>query len=1425
MTHIIGAGGGGKGGGGSSRVAVEAPNTLKSTQYANIIDVISEGQIVGLADGPKSVYLDGIPLQSSNDTYNFTGFIYETRVGTQVQDPVFSALTGTKSTKVNPASSQKLKYGIENGQEVAIHDTRVKAVTIVIGIPTLTYQDTSNGDLNGNTITFDIRVRTTLGSDQIYSSETITGKCTALYQKSYKIPLINYQDTDYPIYIQVVRTKADNDKSNIRDDFYFQTYTEEIPQVLSYPNTALININIDAEQFSNIPTRGYDVYGLIVRIPSNYNPYTRVYTGAWDGTFKLGWTNNPAWIYYDLVLDKRYGIGEFIDESNIDKWGLYTIAKYCDELVSDGRGRQEPRYTCNMVINARDDAYKVLSTVASIFKGMSYWAAGEMHIVADMPKDSVMQFTAANVVDGVFNYSGSSLKTRHTVAQVTWNDPKDQYKQKVEYVEDIDSIIKWGIVQTDIIAAGCTSQAQAHRVGRWLLYTEQLETETITFKTGIENLYMVPGDVIQTSDPNRVGARYGGRIVSIENSIIKLDGEALPTGMYSISIIYVTNTDGKPISNLETKQVYINNNSFTNVFTNTPQVNTIWIATPISTQTIQVKPELWRVLAIKEEESLTATITALAYNPSKFDHIEKNLVLEDRTISSIRYNNPETPQIVEVVDGYDENGNYVAYNTDNDKTWASEHLYFAAPGVISTAVTLSWTSQEPRFYIRWATTGTNDWQEYQISSTSLIIKPVEAGTYDVEIYAINTLGNRSQPLKRTVVILGKIAPPQDVKGISSTKTPLGIEINWNSNKDASIFEYPDLDLEGYELRELYTQSIHPYTITVDDIVRWKTKEELSTYLGIALTDEQYIDSLNTVWTAAHKAEAGIIYNTSYIDISTPIGYNYFLVKSIDTSGNYSILPSITAVSINPPKELTAINARMDGSDLVLSWDKPSSDLTIEKYILNIDNEDIVLYTESYRRKAWFTGTKELHIRSVDIYGNQSSNFYTNITIEDSLAPSNLTFSIVDDISTVEIKLDSVKLSWEKVDPIGLYLPIVSYEVRADLNWGTHEGLLSNALSNTFVTKVTWNNTKRLYVAGITSIGTYTTHSFIDINVIPQGKPTNISSKVVDNNVLLYWNPPLTGSLPIVEYIIKKGTVEATAELIGSKSGNFTSVFETSSGDYTYWIAAKDTAGYIGSFEAVSATVNQPPDYVLQYDYYSSFSGTKTNAILDSNNYLVLPVNSTESWTQHFTTHSNIPNSTAWNSPQDQINAGYPIYIQPELPIGNYQEIIDFGTVLTGNTVTLTTGIEETISGHTVTYKIESRNLDTDPWTLVSESKSGFATNFRYLRITVTVTGGLIAIKSINVKIDSKLKTISGNTTTTVTGGIVYLTDNGLQTGRYIFTDVQSITVTPGFNSGVPAVAIYDFVDQSNPTTFTIHLYRLSDGQEIAGNCSYTVRGV
>ena len=403
---IIGAGGGGKGGGGSARVAQEAPDSLRSKAYARVVDLVCEGEIEGLAAGLQSVYLDDTPIKNPDGSYNFTGVTLETRPGTQQQSyiPGFSSVENEVAVGVECKANQPVVR--------TINDLDVDAVRIKVSIPTLTLQDTTNGDLNGTSVSYAIDVQARGAGYVQILADTVSGKTTSRYQRSYYIPLTGTGPWD----VRLRRITADSTQTSLQNKTFLESYTEVIESKLRYPNSALMALRVDASQFTSIPRRSYDLKLLRVRIPSNYFSETRSYAGVWDGTFKVAWTDNPAWCFYDLVTSTRYGLGSFIPESQVDKWALYRVARYCDELVPNGLGGYEPRFTCNLYLQSREQAYKVVQDMASIFRGMAYWSGGAITVTQDAPQDPVYQFTAANVIGGEFAYQGSSAKATRSSA-------------------------------------------------------------------------------------------------------------------------------------------------------------------------------------------------------------------------------------------------------------------------------------------------------------------------------------------------------------------------------------------------------------------------------------------------------------------------------------------------------------------------------------------------------------------------------------------------------------------------------------------------------------------------------------------------------------------------------------------------------------------------------------------------------------------------------------------------------------------------------------------------------------------------------------------------------------------------------------------------------------------------------------------------
>jgi predicted phage tail protein len=901
---VRGAKGGGKGGGGSARTPIEAPDSLQSVQYAKIIDLISEGEIIGLVDGMKSIYLDDTPLQNADGTLNFNNVEYQERNGTQSQLP----LIGFDGSEAESAVGVEILKDTPVARTIS--NTNNNAFRVTVSVPALSTQNTSNGDINGTSVQISIDIQNDGGgfvpwefnrqysnssfiyvsgqaSNSVAASEfiintkwvgesvnvtsvqtatfmlqyravgdvdwidyqqysfsgkgsistvtnnqnyignniisigsiygnntvniapsgtksiavslasglyefrtlktngsrasligssyggtitiesaqgyfpvytdTISGKASSKYQKSYRLELPSPGPWD----IRVNRITADSASSVLQNKTFWDSYTEIVDVRLSYPNSALIGLKIDAKQFNNIPVRGYEAKGVLVKIPSNYDPLTRVYTGIWDGTFVIAWSDNPAWCFYDIISNSRYGLGAFVDETLIDKWALYEIAQYCDELVSDGFGGQEPRFTCSLYLQSQEEAFKVIGNIASIFRGMAYWASGNITPSQDSPKEASKIYTQANIIDGIFNYSGSSSNVRHTVALISWNDPLDAYKQKIEYVEDAAGISRYGVVQTDLIAIGCTSRGQAHRMGRWLLYSEQNETETITFKAAMDATDVVPGDVIKTSDSNRIGARFGGRLISATVNQLTLDSEvSLASGQpYQVSCILPDGTvETKTISNTPGTYSVINT---TEDFTSAPLSYAIWI---INSDVIN--EELWRIISIAEVDKVNFEITALSYRPEKYDVVESNLVLQPLSISLIGSGPPSVVANLKI----------------------TESLYLSGLGVVGVKAFVSWdvVNTAVSYTLVYRKTNGNETIIAGLKTNTYEITPIQEGNYTVSLYCVDALGRKSQPAIINAIIYGKTTPPITVQDFSIIKSS-GIGIaSWALQADLDV---------------------------------------------------------------------------------------------------------------------------------------------------------------------------------------------------------------------------------------------------------------------------------------------------------------------------------------------------------------------------------------------------------------------------------------------------------------------------------------------------------------------------------------------------------------------------------------------------------------------------------------------------------------
>ena len=595
----------GKGGGGA-HTPVEAKETGRSKQLVKIVEILSDGEVAGLANGMKSVYLDNTPVQNSNNSYNFKNFSLQGRVGSQVQGVLGGFNTSEKEVSVGAQVKNNLPI------TRTITDSKVSRLRFTIGVQSL-----SNVEENGDIKETEVNLTITIGGT-VYPV-TIFGKYSSQYLQQHTFKNL----PPVPFTIKVERLTADSNSQRLQNNTVWSSYTEVIDTEFTYPNTALIGVKFDSEYFGNIPNRTYDLLGIKVKIPSNYNPRTRQYSGVWDGTFKVDWTDNPAWVLFDIVTNKRYGLGNRLGEFGADKWTLYQVAQYCDQLVPDGFGGKEPRFTCNAWLTEQRSAYDVINDICSIFRAMPVWNGQQLTVVMDRPADPVWTYTNANVENGEFNYTFSAKKARHNAIQVEYADKDNSYERAIEYVSDDESIRKNGLNVKKITAFGCTSRGQAHRTGLWLLQTEKLETKTVTFTVGTEGLMHIPGDIIKVADTYYAGTNIGGRVLAINGKKVTLDREISINGNSYFSYI---NAQAK---HQDIKIISVKGSEVT--LDQAPTGLEAYGVWSLSTQ--QVTSQLFKALSVKEDAKGKYTITALQHEPQKEAIVDNGAKFEPKSTS------------------------------------------------------------------------------------------------------------------------------------------------------------------------------------------------------------------------------------------------------------------------------------------------------------------------------------------------------------------------------------------------------------------------------------------------------------------------------------------------------------------------------------------------------------------------------------------------------------------------------------------------------------------------------------------------------------------------------------------------------------------------------------------------------------------------
>lgn len=753
---IIGAGGdmGKGGGGGSSRTPSTAPDSLDSRQYAKVIDLISEGEIEGLADGFKSIFLNNTVLQNPDGTYNFQDVTIYTRNGTQNQTyiPLSGGIEDEKPVGITVVKAVP--------QVRTITDADVDAVRITIAIPSLQQINNTNGDTSGSSVRLQIAVQYQGGGYTIKIDDTISGRTADEYRKDYLIQLARPNASDI-VDIKVTRITDDSTDTLLANAFSWSSYTEIIDAKLTYANSALVGLRVDAEQFSSIPSRSYLIKGIKVQIPSGVTVDAAtgriIYPAnfVWNGTFAAAtWTSCPAWILFDLLTSNRYGFGDHIAAAQLDKFAFFVASKYANTLVDDGFGGQEARFSCNTSVQTAEEAYKLVNDLLSVMRCQAFWSIGSLTIAQDAPSDPVYLFNQANVTPEGFSYSGSSLKVRPNVAVVSYLD-LNLRDTAFEVVEDIDSIAKYGVVRSEISAFACTSRGQANRIGRWLLFAERYEKEVCTFASSLDAGQQVrPGQIILISDPVRAGSRRAGRINAATTTVITVDDSAdTDLSIEGGSLLSVILPDGT-VEQREISTVVGSVITLQAALSAAPNANSIWILESPSLQS-----STWRVIGINESDGVNYGITAIAHNESKYAYIEDGAPLAFRDITNLNVI-PAQPSELAVISVTQLGGE------------TSPEVQYELNGRIAVKITFGWFAPQgiKKFRVKWRHEDDN-FTTLTVQGTTFDILDVKPGNYQIQVSSISTSGILfSEPALADYTVAGLGAAPSAVRDLTAIAT-------------------------------------------------------------------------------------------------------------------------------------------------------------------------------------------------------------------------------------------------------------------------------------------------------------------------------------------------------------------------------------------------------------------------------------------------------------------------------------------------------------------------------------------------------------------------------------------------------------------------------------------------------------------------------
>ncbi|HGH4637928.1 TPA: phage tail protein [Enterobacter bugandensis] len=753
-----------KGGSSSARTPTEQPDDLQSVAKAKILIALGEGEFAGNLTA-RDIYLDGTPLENSDGSQNFSGVAWEFRAGTQAQNYI-QGIPGTEN-EINVGTT----VSSDTAWTHTFTNTQLSAVRLRLKWPSL-FEQKDNGDLVGYSINYTIELQTDGGTWKTILNTSVTGKTTSGYERSHRIDLPQAGSTWT---VRLRKLTADANSAKIGDTMTLQSYTEVIDAKLRYPNTALLYVEFDSSQFNgSIPQISCEPRGRVIRVPDTYDPETRTYSGTWTGVFKWAWTDNPVWIFYDLVVTDRFGLGDRLTAANIDKWTLYQVAQYCDQAVPDGKGGNgtEPRYICNVYVQDRNDAYTVLRDFAAIFRGMTYWGGDQIVALADMPRDVDYSYTRANVIDGRFNYASSTSKTRYTSALVSWSDPDNAYADAMEPVFEQALVARYrGFNQLEMTAIGCTRQSEANRKGRWGILTNNKD-RVVSFDVGLDGNIPQPGYIIAVADELLSGKAMGGRISGVNGRVITLDRDSSAAAGHRLMVNLPSGaSQSRTIQSVNGRAITV-----TTAYSETPEAESVWVV-----ESDELYAQQYRVVSVSDNNNGTFTISAVYHDPDKYARIDTGAIIDQRPISVIPPGNQVAPANI-VISSFSVVQQNISVET----------------------MRVSWDQAQNAiaYEAQWRRNDGNWVNVPRSSTTSFDVPGIYTGRYLVRVRAINAAEISSGwGYSEEKTLTGKVGnPPKPVGFIASENVVFGIELNWGfpANTDDTLKTEIQYSLTGTE---------------------------------------------------------------------------------------------------------------------------------------------------------------------------------------------------------------------------------------------------------------------------------------------------------------------------------------------------------------------------------------------------------------------------------------------------------------------------------------------------------------------------------------------------------------------------------------------------------------------------------------------------